>query len=175
MANQVPEKMINYRVYGNNGADYLGVVDAELPSIEAMTETISGAGIAGEVDSPTLGHFGSIKLTLKWRTVNKKFIEFAAQQAHDLDLRSANQVYDAGSGTYSEEAVRITCRAVPRNLALGSLVVGKSADSSTEFEVLQMRVYIDGNEVLELDKYNFIYRVNGVDYLKGVRGSLGLN
>ena len=56
MVNQVPEKLINFRVYldGNN---LIGVADVELPSIEAMTETVKGAGIAGEIDSPTLGHF----------------------------------------------------------------------------------------------------------------------
>ncbi len=33
--------------------------------------------------------------------------------------------------------------------------------------------YIDGKKVLEIDILNFIYYVNGVDYLEDVRKALG--
>ena len=33
---------------------------------------------------------------------------------------------------------------------------------------------IDGKEVLEIDKYNYICKINGKDYLKDVRTALGL-
>lgn len=62
--NVVPEKLINFRAY-NDGNDLLGVTDVQLPSLDAMTETVKGAGIAGEVDSPVLGHFGSMETVLK--------------------------------------------------------------------------------------------------------------
>ena len=45
MANTVPEKLINYKVY-LDGSDMVGLADVELPNFEAMTETIKGAGIA---------------------------------------------------------------------------------------------------------------------------------
>ena len=72
----VPEKLINFRVY-ENGNDLVGVADVELPSLETMTETVKGAGVAGEVDSPVMGHFGSMELTLNWRTLEKTNIKFA--------------------------------------------------------------------------------------------------
>ena len=49
--NKVPERLVNFRVY-NEGNDLLGVATVDLPSIEAMSDTVSGAGIAGEVESP---------------------------------------------------------------------------------------------------------------------------
>lgn len=67
---KVPEKLINFRVY-KDSTDYIGLADVTLPSLEAMTETVSGAGIAGEVDSPTLGHMGSMETVLNWRTLEK--------------------------------------------------------------------------------------------------------
>lgn len=66
--NKVPERLINFRVY-NDGNDLLGVANVDLPSIEAMSDTVSGAGIAGEVESPILGHFGSMTATFTWRTI----------------------------------------------------------------------------------------------------------
>ncbi len=41
--NKVPERLINFRVY-NDGNDLLGVANVDLPSIEAMSDTVSGAG-----------------------------------------------------------------------------------------------------------------------------------
>ena len=63
----VPEKLINFRVY-QDGADLLGVADVSLPSLEAMTETVKGAGVAGEVDSPVLGQ-GGRKADLLFRRI----------------------------------------------------------------------------------------------------------
>ncbi len=68
MSNQIPERLINFTVYGE-GNRIIGVADAKLPSIEMMTETVSGAGIAGELESGTLGHFKPMTVSLKWRTL----------------------------------------------------------------------------------------------------------
>lgn len=53
MSNPVPERLINFRVYVN-GNNQAGVATVDLPDLEFMTDTVSGAGIAGEVDSPIL-------------------------------------------------------------------------------------------------------------------------
>ena len=92
--NKVPERLINFRVY-NDGNDLLGVANVDLPSIEAMSDTVSGAGIAGEVESPILGHFGSMTATFTWRTITPELAKLANQKAHALDLRGSQQVYDA--------------------------------------------------------------------------------
>ena len=46
--NVISEKLINFRVYAEN-SELLGLADVTLPTLEAKSETISGAGIAGEV------------------------------------------------------------------------------------------------------------------------------
>jgi|AMZC01.1.fsa_nt_AMZC01003267.1_12 hypothetical protein len=175
MANQVPEKLINFRVY-LDGNDLIGVADVELPSIEAMTETVKGAGIAGEIDSPTLGHFGSMTCTLNWRTVEKPTLSLAAQKAHNLDLRGANQVYDAGLGEYIVRPVKVVLRAVPKtSVNLGNLDVGVSAGASNQFEILYIKVDVDGSTMVEIDKLNYICKIDGIDYLAQVRVALGLD
>ena len=55
-SNKIPERLIGFRVYNDNN-DLLGIATVTLPMIEAMTDTVSGAGIAGEVESPVLGHY----------------------------------------------------------------------------------------------------------------------
>jgi phage tail tube protein FII len=94
--NQVPEKLINFRVY-LEGENLVGVADVELPKLESMKETVSGAGIAGEVDSPVLGHYAAMSTTIKFRTITAEAAgSLAAPGAHLVDFRGSQQVQDAG-------------------------------------------------------------------------------
>jgi P2 family phage contractile tail tube protein len=173
MSNPVPEKLINFRVY-LDGTDLLGTSDVELPSLEAMTETVKGAGVAGEVDSPVVGHYGSMGLTLNWRTVTGNTTILAQPKAHQLDLRGSMQVYDASDGQYLTKALKVVVKAVPKNTQLGKLDVGAAQEAVSEFEVNYIKVLVDGEEKIEIDKYNFICKIEGEDYLQSVRDNLGL-
>lgn len=173
MANNVPEKLINFRVY-LDGNDLLGFSDVELPSLEAMTDTVSGAGVAGEVETPILGHYSGMTLTLNWRTVTKNTTILAAPKAHQLDLRGSIQQYDAGDGAYKTVPLKVVVKGVPTNTGLGNMQVGQGQDNSTELEVHYLKVLVDGEEKIELDKYNFICVIDGQDYLESVRSDLGL-
>ena len=37
-----------------------------------------------------------------------------------------------------------------------------------------MKLSIDGSEILEIDKYNYIHKILGVDYMAEVRRNLGM-
>lgn len=173
IANPIPEKLINFRVY-TDGNDLIGAADVELPDLEYITETISGAGVAGEVDSPVIGHFKSMSLKLKWRTFNAGAVKLMGAKAHPLDLRGSIQRYDAGSGEYAAMPMKVVMRGMPKKAGLGKFEMGKPMDNESEFEVVYLKVWLDGTEVLEIDKMNFICRINGTDALADVRKHLGL-
>lgn len=172
-SNKVPERLINFRVYAE-GNDLLGIANVELPSLEAMTDTVSGAGIAGEVETPILGHYGSMTLTLSWRTISADLTRLAVQKAHALDLRGVMQEHNASTGEFEKVPVRISVRAIPKNVELGSFEVGAATDSSSEFEVTYIKIVVNNREVVEIDKYNFIAKFDGEDKLADVRKGLGL-
>lgn len=172
-SNKVPERLINFRVY-NGGNDLLGVATVDLPEIEAMSETVSGAGIAGEAETPVLGHFGSMTTTFTWRTIERAAMELNQQKAHEVEVRGSQQIYDAASGVYSSAPVRVSMRIVPKTVTLGTFEPGATTDTEQEFEVTYLKVFINGQETVEIDKFNFIARFNGVDSLAGVRNDLGL-
>ncbi|MBE3586569.1 MAG: phage major tail tube protein [Thermoanaerobacter sp.] len=172
--NTVPERLTAFRVYLDGSSDLKGVADIQLPSFEAMTETVKGAGIAGEYESPTLGHFQSMKLTLNWRTVSREFLKLLRQQSQRLDCRGAIQEYDAGSGSYRIRQVRVVVQGPPAKGDLGKFETGATSDGSSEVEVLYIKIDIDGKNHLELDKLNYKFVVDGVDYLADVRRALGL-
>ncbi len=174
MSNVVPEKLIAFRAY-DDGDDLLGVTDITLPSLDAMTETVKGAGIAGEVDSPVLGHYGSMETVLNWRNLTKPLIMLAKQKGIKLDLRGAQQFYDAGAGEYVTKPVKCVVQGVPKKTELGKFDVGTGTGSNSTIETTYIKVVIDGETVLEIDKYNYIAKIGGTDYLADVREALGLN
>lgn len=173
MPKEVSERNTDFSVF-RNGTEFFGVAGADLPSLESMTDTLSGAGIAGEVDSPSMGQYGSMTLTLNWRTVVASLLALAAPMAHMLDLRGSQQTYDAANGVWRAVPVKHTVKVLPKNTALGSLGKNASTESSNEFEVVYIKTWVDGKEVLELDKYNYIFKINGKDYLAEMRKNLAL-
>ncbi|MCG8639145.1 MAG: phage major tail tube protein [Desulfobacterales bacterium] len=173
MTNKMQEKLTNFRVY-LDGDDLLGTADVQLPDLEAMTDTVKGAGIAGEVEVPILGHYGSMGLTINWRTVNGNTMTLAKPMVHKIELRGSVQVFDAGDGKYSIVGQKVVVQAVPKKTGLGKLDVGAGQDTSSEFEINYIKIFLDGKEVLEIDKYNYICKIDGEDFLAETRKALGL-
>lgn len=169
----VPEMLRNYRVY-EDGYDFIGTSDVELPTLEALTETIKGAGIAGEIAAPVIGHLGSAETKLNWRTVTNRNISLTAPKAHTLDIRGDEQVYDSTAGEFKTCAVKLLVVGIPKNTGLGKLEPATTTGTSNTLETNYMKLTIDGKDKLEFDKYNYIFKVDGKDYLSESREALGL-
>lgn len=174
MANLIPEKLIAFKVY-LDGEDLLGVANVTLPSIEAVTSTVKGAGIAGEYESPTIGHYKSIRLSIKWLTMTTGATVLAKQQSHALELHGAIQVHDAATGLINKPALKIRVNGMPVKFDMGKLDMGSPMDSQIDLELTYIKVTLDGKEVYEIDKLNFVSKVLGEDMLAPIRAALGMS
>ncbi|MBQ6971809.1 MAG: phage major tail tube protein [Synergistaceae bacterium] len=172
MSNIVPEKSNNFTVYVD-GSEQAGIAEGNFPSGEFMTTEIRGAGIAGVIDSPGIGHMQSLTVELTWRAVTDSFLDLCEPVGHELDMYRDDLAFDAGRGEYVHRSVNVYIKAVTKAYELGRLVVNDAAETKTTHEVYYMKVFVDGEEVLEVDKYNFVYKVRGVDYLAETRRALG--
>jgi len=54
------------------------------------------------------------------------------------------------------------------------LDVGVTVGASNVFEVVYLKVDVDGANLVEIDKFNYICKIAGIDYLAQVRAALGL-
>jgi P2 family phage contractile tail tube protein len=171
--NTIPERIVGHRVY-RNGKDLLGVADVELPKIQYITETLKGAGILGELETPTTGQTKALKTKINFRTTTPDMISLLDCSGHDLEFRAAIQKYDVSSGGRSFNADRIVIRGFPSEGELGKFESGASGNSSVELECVYLKYVINDVTVLEIDKLNYKYVVNGVDSLSVVREALGL-
>lgn len=170
----IPERLVNFNVYGGPGAlQFLGMATVELPSFEAMTETIMGAGIAGEYASPVLGHFASQMVKLAFRAVTPQQLALLAPVRHVLDIRGSIQQQDARLGLITSSSVRVECSGQSKLTTLGRFEPGKLMGAELDLEVATIRIALEGVPIIELDKFNMVFRVNGVDYLAKVRADVG--
>ena len=156
------QSIINFKVY-EDSVEYVGMAQATLPDLTALTQSISGAGIAGNVESVILGHFDAMTLGLNFRTVTDQSVKLSEPRRHTIDLRVAQQDEDVVAG-----------KVVVRADKGGSVAPAAPSNGSGEYAVRYWATYIDGKKVREVDQLNFICYVNGTDYLADVRKALGM-
>lgn len=166
------ESVINFAVY-EDSVEYVGMATATLPNLSAIVQTLSGAGIAGNVEVPILGHYDVMNLTLNFRTTTEQSVRLSEPHRHNIDLRVAQQIEDTVAGEVKVQSVKHILVVVPKTDTGGSIAPATPTNGSGEYSVRYWATYIDGAKVREIDPLNFICEVNGVDYLSGVRKAIG--
>ena len=167
--NTIPTKINKYNVY-NEGNRLLGMGDEmTLPDFEASSETISGAGILGEVDDPTVGYFGNQEVEIPFRVLDQEAMDMMDMtKAVQLTVRGAQQTTNsAGDIEYRQMRVVIRGRAV--KFSPGKVKAGAAMETKVTLTMLYILIELDGKSVLELDKFNEVYKVNGVDVLAEIK------
>ena len=147
-------------------------VSCQLPSIETQTGEVKGAGILGTIDLPATGQIGSMTFTINMRSTNKNASNLARPGVHNLELRFVKDVITS-SGSMIPAGAKIFIAGINKKYDPGKVETPTTMDGSVDFEVLRYRQVIDGEETLLIDKRNYIYKVNGVDYMKDIRSILG--
>ncbi len=171
------DKLINYRVLDGDANEILGTVNVTLPKIEYETDEIKGAGLAGPVDTPTPMHFKSMTMEMEFRTISKQNVSFSEMKTYSLVFLGAQHRIDTQTGQSVIESVRVATRVMPKSIELGKGETASKTGTKNTFEVLYIKIEVDGKEQLELDKFNYVYRVNGKDseLAKAIRKALGYN
>lgn len=164
--------VINFAVF-EDGNEYYGMAQASLPDITMLTQTITGAGIAGNIESVILGHFDTMTLSLNFRSTTKQAVKLSEPRRHTIDLRVAQQIEDTVAGEVKTQAVKHLFVVVPKKDVGGNIAPASPMDASGEYAVRYWATYIEGEKVREIDPMNFIYEVNGTNYLADVKTSLG--
>ena len=110
---------------------------------------------------------------MNFRSVTKAAIRLLEPRNHQIDLRASQQVWDSGAGRFKQSHVKHVLMVTPTKYSPGKLAPASPAESSGEYAVTYFATYIDGVKIMEIDILNFIFFVNGVDYLEDVRKALG--
>ena len=166
----IPSKINSFNVY-KDGTKLVGISEeVTLPDFESLTETLSGPGILGEIDDPTLGHFQSMEMEIPFRTMDKDlFILSNDISSVTVTLRGSIQYTANDSGATAFKPMRVVVRGKNKGITGGKATQGSGTGSSIKLEILYILIEIGNVTEIELDKLNFVYKVHGNDLLEKVR------
>ena len=169
----IPAQLIDFMCY-ENGRTCIGVVDVTLPEIAFMSESIKGAGISGEIDLTAIGQLEAMTTSINWRGLIEDNIRFAAPKTYQFAFMGSQEIYDEFLGELKTKAIKLSMRCIPKKISPGKFEKNATMGTSGEFEVVYMKLSIEGKDYLEADKFNNIYIVDGVDYLAKIRRDIGM-
>lgn len=160
----IPARLHGFNIY-NSANKQMGVATVTLPSIEGLSDTLTGAGIMGEIELPTLGHIGSMETELEWNTITGDSVSLAPGVSETLTFRGTMQVVNAQTGGIAAAKVRVIMSTIGKTLDLGSMEIGSATGTTNTLETLYLKIIIDGKDTLEIGKLTNVYKVNGKDLL----------
>jgi hypothetical protein len=138
-----------------------------------LTQSIQGAGISGNVEAVILGHFDAMTVGLNFRITTPQSVQLSEPRRHTLDLRVANQYEDPVAGELQVKREKHVLVVIPKTTTGGTIAPASPANGSGEYAVRYWATYLDGEKVREIDPFNMICYIDGVDYLADVRTALG--
>ena len=140
-----------------------------LPELEALTETLSGAGISGEIDDPAIGQFSAMSMDITFRLLDREAASMLdMRKAVKLTVRGAQQTLDTEGNTLFR-SMRVVVRGKATKISLGTVKRAGTMDSSVSLSVTYLLIEVDGETLLELDKLNQVYKQFGQDMLAEVK------
>lgn len=162
-----PEVINNFNVYNDAGRVMGTTGEIVLPDLNAITATISGAGILGEYETAVIGMFQDSKQEIPFRMIDKDYFNMlnTAEQSK-IVLRSSAQQRNRETGcTSSTQAMRIVYQGNPTAAKLGTIKRADMMNAAITLSLTYILVEIAGVKMLELDKLNSKCVVDGKDIL----------
>jgi P2 family phage contractile tail tube protein len=150
----------------------LDTTSVKRPSIETLTETISGAGIAGELDIPTTGQIGAMEYEISYNRTNKDAVRLFGQGIKHLEVRWVTDVLDSETGKINLCSNKEIIKAIPKKFDLGSVENNAANEATVALEITYYKYIQNGETLIEIDKLNNVIIINGVDYTKEIRKAL---
>lgn len=166
----IPEMINNFNAYWR-GNKLFGVTGSvSLPTMDAMTETIQGAGVLGSYESGVIGHYGSMEQEVPFRILEEDIFSLMDPTKNvDLTFRASVQSTVKATGALDYHGLRIVERGRFKSFTPGKLENGKAMEGNLKLEVLYILIELRGKKLLEYDKLNEVYVVNDVDMLAKVK------
>lgn len=168
--NLIPEVINDWNAY-NAGNKLIGITGTvTLPDLDVTTETITGAGVMGSYETSIPGFFNSIEQVVPFRMLEEDMFSLMDQtKSVDLTFRASAQYTERESAALKYQGMRIVEKGRFKGFSGGKLEAGKAMEGTLKLEVLYYLVEKNGVKLVEIDKLNPLYVVNGVDMLAKIK------
>jgi P2 family phage contractile tail tube protein len=173
MAIQV-SKVFNANVYIDGTNEQIGrASEIKLPDIAATVSEHKGLGMVGTLELPS--GLQAMVLAIKWSGFYGDQVRFGGNpfQARKLQIRASHETYGA-EGRVEQLPLVVLATGHWKKMAPGTFKPQEAADGyDDELAVSYLKISLDGTELLEVDVFQNIWRVDGEDVLETMRQNLG--
>lgn len=167
-------KLENANVYDAVLGSLLGrASEVELPSITAIMSDHEALGMNAKLELPT--GIDKLEAKIRWNSQYPDAVKRygSVYDSVQLQVRSSSAIYEGGSRT-EEQPVVVFLRGTPKMVAGGTFKQNAFEGAETDLNVTYFRLRINGEDLVEIDALNNIYKVAGVDKLAQYRANLGI-
>lgn len=173
-SNILPEVINHFNIYDDSANKLVGVSgEVELPELEAITDTLEGSGVLGEIEDPVTGQFNSMTIKIPFAVLYEDMFKIVnTTNPPQLTLRGSEQCMDPSTGATDYYPIKIVLRGKAKTTSLGKLAKGKKGEPEVEMEVLYIKITVNEVTVIELDKLNYKFVLNDVDMLEKIRNQV---
>lgn len=161
--NYIPEKINDANAY-LDGTRMIGVAaSVDLPEVNMKTGTVEGFGVGGEIDSPTIGQWESFEQEVQFNTLYSSAVDMLNPlTVVNLTFRAAQQVYDK-TGGYDFKGLRVVEMGRVKKFKPGKIEKSEGMEATVTLELTYIMIEVDGEQLIEIDKLNGVYKVKGAD------------
>lgn len=168
-----PQKMIAYNAY-SNGNKLIGVTgEVEVPEIEFKSDSMSGAGIGGEIDVVAMGIVNAMEIEIPFTGISGSIYDIYQEgRWAEVTLRGSEQSQDPSTGMIQKIPVKCVVRGMLKKIKSGKFGVGIVMEPSMTLAVHYLKMEVNNQTMLEIDPMNMVCNINGIDLLEEVRNQI---
>lgn len=166
-------KVYDANVYVNNASKHGQASEITAPNISAIMTDYKAMGMVGSLEF--FNGFDKLEMTIKWTYPDNEAQKVCANflKPMDMMIRSSKAEYD-NTGITKEVPIVMYVRGYSKAHPGGLFKAKEDTELENTLTVQYYKLEIDGEEIVEIDVINNIYKVGGEDLLAERRQNLGI-
>jgi P2 family phage contractile tail tube protein len=166
-----PATVKNFSVYGRFGVE-IGVADITLPHLQFEKDALKGSMLAGSANLATQGNFQAMETTVNFHTSTKQSLALFEGGGRRIRALSSIYMVDTSSGAIDEEPEELIMTVWAASYNHGRRETSTKGTVALLFDVTYLAVVFAGQKYWELDFFNNVCIINGVDLNAQTRANL---
>lgn len=169
---QIPSQIMDFRVY--NGDDWLIGTGEEitLPTITNIAASIDLPG--GKIDMPSM-RTENMEIEIPFMAISEEAGKtMSLTKTNTLIIRASKQKSNSASHDFIYGGIKVTTKGYFKEFSLGTLKRSDKMDSKIKQTITYIKIEAaetptsEFETLLEIDKLNGVYKINGEDMRAGI-------
>ena len=172
---KLPNVLKDANVY-IDGQDFLGKGEIEIPKVAHKAVEYQTMGMSGSVELPLPGITEKMEGKIKFKSYDKNAAKrlYDGSIAFQVEAWGSVQEYNSATARMDEFPAKVVMRAFFKEVDLSPWKQGQEEAGEATYSAVYFKLEINGEEVVEIDPFAYIYKVNGKDLLEQTKANIGL-